>query len=497
MRYTITLLFFMLSGVLAMVLGQTGIYTEKDIKSQDLLISAKKEIILGNIEEAKKIYEEMLGEYEVPAAAFELSRIYLLDEDFQQAESYAERAFKADPSNEWYLTHYAELLSQNGNDLRAAELLSEYTVSYPAKDVIYLKASYFYLKAEDYKEAIKILDRLETSEGITEEIIQRKFEIYDVMEKPKNALKELEKLSEAYPGETKYLHNVAGYLRTMGKDKEANDIMERILEIDPNDETAILFKGSTGKNKEADYLRSLVPIIQDQRISLDKKVMELIPYLEEFAENNDTELGQGLLDISLKLDENYPNNAKVKSILGDIHFYRQEWSFASDAYQASIEQDKSVWSVWNQLFLALNINGDFDQLLNVSSEAIDLYPNQPMAYLYNGLALIEKNDLSEAEMTIMEGAMIGGNNPAIVSESNYLQSRISLKNKDYESALSQIKESLSFAELNPFYLEQLGDIHAATDNMDVAKEAWRQAIKSGGNKDRLNKKISGQQNLNN
>ncbi|WP_235297489.1 tetratricopeptide repeat protein [Portibacter marinus] len=489
-------IFLLVMGITSSI--SQGIYTESDIAAQDLLIAAKKEVLLGDLEEAVKIYKRLLEEHNEIAAAYELSRIYVKNDDFSTALTYAQRAYDAEPSNQWYLIQLTDLLSLNNNDEEAAKLYEKYTQEDPLNEYHYLQASYHYLKADQPKDAIKILDKLEENRGITEEIIQRKFEIYDVMGKEKDALKELEKLSEMYPSETRYLHNIAGYLRSMDKESDANKVMTRILEIDPDDETALLFSKSSGKNKDANYLRSLVPVIKDQRIDLDKKVIELIPYLQEFANTSEDELGQSLLDITLIMDEIYPKNAKVKSILGDIYFYSQKLENASEAYAASVDIDKSIWTVWSQLFLTLDLIQDFKTMREYSEKAIDVYPNQALAYYYNSVSYLEIGDLGEAQMSAAEARMVSGNNPAVTPEINLLESKIKFNEKDYDSSLELIKKAISGATAsNPRMLEHQGDVLWALDEQSAAKESWKMAIKAGGNPDRINKKISGEANLNN
>lgn len=494
----IKLTFIGLLIFLGLGLGHSqGIYSEDDISAQDLLISAKKQIILGNTDEAIEIYNKLLKEHSEPVAAYELSRIYFQKEDVENALLYSKKAYDSESDNKWYLVQYAELLSHNNNYKRAAEVFESYLSAEPNNEYYYMQASFQYLKAEMPKDAIKVLEKLEKNKGVSESVSQRKFEIYDVLGKEKEALSELKKLSAEHPDETRYLHNIAGYLRSMGKEGEANKVIKRILEIDPNDETAILIASSSGKNKDANYLRSLVPIIKDSRIDFDKKVVELIPYLEDFANNNDEELGQSLIDVTLIMDEYYPKNAKVKSILGDIFFYQKKWPEATENYKASIDIDKSIWPVWQQLFLSLNIDENYELLEEVSEDAIEVYPNQALAYLYNGLALLEIGNITEAEMSIQEAGMIAAGNPQILSEVAFLMSKVKLYTKAYEEALQFINESLNLEEMNPRFLEQLGDVKLEMNDAEGAKSAWKKALKAGGNPDKLKKKINGEASLNN
>lgn len=475
-----------------------GMYSESDIAAQDLLITAKKAVLLGDVDEATDIYKKLLEEYNENAAAYELSRIYVAQEDFDNAQNYAKRAYNSDKKNEWYLIHLTDVLAFGAYHKEAALLLDEYVKIDPGNEYFYLQASYQYLKAEEPKEAIRVLNDLEKNRGVTEQVVQRKFEIFDVMGKEKDALKELQKLHDLYPSEPRFLHNIAGYLRTMGREGEANKIMDKILRIDPDDETALLFVNSSGQNKDANYLRSLVPVMKDERIELDKKVMELIPYLQDFAEEQNEELGQSLIDITLILDEAYPNNAKVKSILGDVYFYKKDWVTAADYYAQSVDTEKSIWSVWSQLFMALNISKDYERMKKYSEEAVDVYPNQALAFYYNSLALLEVGDLSEAQYSASEAKMVSGNNPKILKEVYLLESKIKYAEKNFEEALTLVNKALDIRmEDNARHLEHLGDVHMALNDVNAAKAAWKNAIKAGGNPEILNKKIKGESDYNN
>jgi len=274
--------------------------------------------------------------------------------------------------------------------------------------------------------------------------------------------------------------------------------MEKVLTIDPDDETALLFVNASSKNKDANYLRSLVPVIKDDRIELDKKVIELIPYVQEYADAQNEELGQSLIDITNILDETYPNNAKVKSILGDLHFYKRDLKAAAKYYAQSVDSEKSTWTVWAQLFIALNITEDFETMEKYSEEAIDVYPNQSLAYYYNSLSLLESGNLVEAQSSAAEARMVSGNNPNVLPEIYLLESKIKYKQKKYEEALTLANKGVEISKQdNPRILDHLGDLYWITNEKASAKSAWKKAVKAGGNPERINKKISGEGAFNN
>ena len=245
-------------------------------------------------------------------------------------------------------------------------------------------------------------------------------------------------------------------------------------------------------------MRSLVPVMKDDRIELDKKIIELIPYVQDFANDQNAELGQSLIDITQFLDDTYPNNAKVKSILGDIYFYKKDFRQAADYYAQSVESEKSTWTVWSQLFIALNVSRDYERMKKYSEDAIDVYPNQALAYYYNSLALLELGDLSEAQFAASEARMVSGNNPNVLKEVYLLESKIKFAEKKYEESLALIKKGLEISNNDSArHLEHLGDVHKSLSDMNAAKAAWKQAIKAGGNPEQLNKKIKGESDFNN
>ena len=70
------------------------------------------------------------------------------------------------------------------------------------------------------------------------------------------ALKELEKLSNAFPLEIRYLHNLASYYTKLGKESKALEVYRRILKIDINDASAnmAITASNTGTRKWATVL---------------------------------------------------------------------------------------------------------------------------------------------------------------------------------------------------------------------------------------------------
>ena len=59
---------------------------------------------------------------------------------------------------------------------------------------------------------------------------------------------------------------------------------------------------------------------------------------------------------------------------------------------------------------------NFDQLLKISSEALDIFPNKAMVYYYNGIANKELKQFKDAQDAFEQGSLMVGKNLQLRSE---------------------------------------------------------------------------------
>ena len=105
---------------------KSSLSEKKDLALKHLLIKATTEKVLGNYEEAEKIYLECLKvDLKSAVTHFELSGIYLFKRAEEKAIEHAEKAVTYNPNNGWYKTNLAVIYQESNINEKAAVLNKE------------------------------------------------------------------------------------------------------------------------------------------------------------------------------------------------------------------------------------------------------------------------------------------------------------------------------------------------------------------------------------
>ena len=214
-------------------------YTEEEIAIQDKFVEAKKFTLIGRFEKAEEILKKLYNEdRKNPAVALELSKVYGYMEDPYNEFRFAKTALDNSEGNEFVKINYANICFDQEKYDDAIPALEELVMANKSSEEFTDKLATAYLEINNADGALKAYDNLESQIGVTENVSRRKFEIYEILGENKNALKELEQLSAAFPTEVRFKHNLAAFYLKMGKDDEALDVYRQILELDINDAKA-------------------------------------------------------------------------------------------------------------------------------------------------------------------------------------------------------------------------------------------------------------------
>jgi len=475
--------------------GEMVRYTEAQIAVQDKYVEAKKYVLIGRFEKAEEILSNLYKEDRNNAAiAMELSKVYsYLDDPYNQLK-YAEKSYQNASSNEYVVANYAKICMDQQKYDSAIEALTKLVKSAPKNEEYTDHLATAYLNIDDASSAIKAYNAIEANIGITENVSRRKYEIYEILGNDKDALNELIKLADTYPYQVRYMHNVASYYTKIGKAKKALEVYRKILAVDVNDPEAniAITTASTGEGDDNNYLRSLAPLIENKTIPVDRKVLELVPYVDQLNKKYDQELADALVMLSDKISLNHPSEAKAHALKGDILMASGNIKGAAKAYEKTISINDKIFSVWEGWMEALAKTEDHAKLKSVATDVLDLFPNKPSAYMHYGRAHTLSNDATEAIDLLQEGLMVSGKD--IYSKSNIQAElgRAYAAKKDYDKALEAIAQALDISQnQNALAFEIQGDIYKAKGDNGKAKESWKKAQKAGNQSKALTKKING------
>lgn len=468
-------------------------YTEDEIAIQDKFVEAKKFTLIGRFEKAEEILKKLYNDDRKNAAiAMELSKVYgYLDDPYNESK-YAKTAFENESGNEYVLINYANICMDQEKYEEAIPPLQQLVSKNKASEAYADKLATAYLQINKEKVALTTYSNLESQIGITENVSRRKFEIYEILGKNKMALVELEKLSLAFPNEIRYLHNLATFYVKLGKEDKAIDVYKKILEIDINDASAnmAITAASIGGGDDNNYLRSLTPIIENKAIPVDRKVLELVPYLDQLNTKYDQELADALIMLSDKITVIHPKEAKSHAVFGDILMAANRPKDAAKAYEKTLSITDNVYLVWEGLMESYTEIKEYQKLLKTATNALDLFPNKASAYMYYGRANTLTENYSEALDLLNEGILVSGKD--IYNKSNIYAElgRAFAGKKDFDASLNNITKALEIStNKNGLALEIYGDLLFQKGDSVGAIIQWKKAQKVGIRSESLLEKI--------
>ena len=382
-----------------------------------VFIDANKQRILGNYNKAESLYLQCLEINPNDAASmYELARIYRAQRKIEPAIQYAEKAATTDKENIYYQVLLSNIYKQNSQFEESIEVQKGIIEKYPDNYEYFYELAITYLFAGQYDEAIAIYNQLENKMGVTEEISIQKQKIYLLQEEPDKAIKELVKLTDAYPDNAKYYSMLAELYLAVGKDKQALNAYMKVLELDP-DNAYIHISLSDYYRKRDNKEQSLEHLklgFANPALDVDTKINILLAYytVSEFYEDLKDE-GFALSEI---LIQTHPDDPKAYSIHADLLFRDEQYEAAREEFRMVLAIDSSRYVIWEQLLFAEAELEDYDAMLNESNRAIDLFPNQPLPYLFSSVANFQKEKYEDAIDKLEKGKKFVIGNDALLAQ---------------------------------------------------------------------------------
>ncbi len=474
------------------LLAQVKQVTLKDVENQGVFIDAMRERLLGNYEKSIELFGKVLEKAPNNSVAYyELALIQVSLKDFEKAKKYIDRAISLDGTNQWYRILQAKIFSERGEYEAAAKVYTFLIKAEPDNEEYYFSKAYFLVKAGLIKKAINTYNKLEKRDGINEELSRKKHALYLSLGDFDKAGKELEKLANAYPKSTEYKHLLAEYYKKNGQGEKASKIYHDILTINPDDsraKLAIVGEDISGSQND-NTLEALVPIFQRADVDIDSKVVELLPVVNKISTTQDAKLTQSALHLADILREVHPDDAKAYALSGDLYYSAGDKTKSVEMYKKAVKLNSGVYTVWEQMLLTVKELEDYDQLLTLSEQALDVFPNQVVLNYLNGLAYAKTNNHQKAIKALSIAGKMSRKTPKLRYDIYALLANEYFVTKQFDKAKTAIDEALTLKPDSPVLLERYGDIFQALGDSANAKIYWQKALKNGGNKERLNGKL--------
>ena len=395
----------------------TGVSSEQDqIKFELYFLDGCKERMAGNMEKAENLFLTCLKlDPNSVAVKYELASIYRYNGLYDTAIKFAKECANADLKNEWYQLLYIECLHYKRQYAQAAEIYSRLIKNFPQRPEFYEGLAGEYMYAGNYEKSYKVFEELEKKFGQNEVFTLNKIKLLRQLKKNDDVEAEFKKLISQNPSEARYYTYLAEFYQENNQNDKAMDTYKEILKIDPRNPMVHLALADYYKaqNDKENFYKEVKIAFENPDLDVDTKLKILISYYQ-LSEGNPQFQTQAneLCDIMLKT---HPNAAESHSIYADFLYRDKKINEARNEYALAARLDNSRYPLWNQLMIVESELGMHDSLQAHSAECIELFPNQPLPYFFNGLSNISLKQYDKAIQSLNDGLeFVYNNNPLMI-----------------------------------------------------------------------------------
>ena len=352
-----------------------------------------KDDVEGAIENFEKALEFMPDD---AASMFELSEQYVKAGRVEEAFAMVKEAAKIDPENKWYQMRLARFYR---NFEQYAEFIAVYeplTEKYPEDIDLLSELIDVYMVSEEYDNALRKLDLLETQLGANPLITEQRLEIFKRQGKTKEVITTLQELIANNPENTRFYHMLAKVYMENKKEKEAAKLYEQIKTIDPNDpyiNISLLeyYEKKGDLNKAFD---ELIAAIRNKNLDYNTKANIYEYWFNKYQNNKD--IDQQAFLAGNAFIETYPDTKMGYLVLGSYYLNSKNYPSCSDMAQKALKLDPSNYAAWQNLVWCDVSMNENDSLMRHASQALQFYPTQPIFYWFTGSAYATAGQNEEA-----------------------------------------------------------------------------------------------------
>jgi tetratricopeptide (TPR) repeat protein len=279
-----------------------------------------------------------------------------------------------------------------------------------------MNGTFLYEKANQWNDALRLLNQLESKVGTNEELSLQKEQVYLRMGKIDLAANELEKLITANPSEIRYYGMLAELYEANNQTEKAMQAYDRLMKISPGDGRGYVAIAQFyfRKNDYPNFITNLEKALNSKELDATMKI-GMIGLLIQKASTDSTKLPDAL-HMSNLLVQNNSSDSRSYAIRGDVFIATHHIEEAMNDYKKSINIEPKEYAVWQQLFFTLSDLKKNDSLESYSSKAIELFPEQALSYYFNGFANSQLKNYTKAIKNLKRGIPMCGDNTALQSQ---------------------------------------------------------------------------------
>ncbi len=457
-RSFLLLCLLIVSGQFIHAQGVEGKLKEETTKyeqanSEYMLIEAAKFFLLEDYERALAFLDKALEvDQKNHAAYFKKAEIYLAQNKPEEGLEAIREAINLIRDNKYYYVLGAQLEKANKNMAGAASFYGMMVEQSTDFETYLVELATTFQATNQLGEAIDIF---ENQSNLTLDQSMKLVEMYVQDSKENKAVRLMETLLLQHPQDMDLKYQYANLLYTVGDTKKAIDALE--AEPVKTAQMRLLLSNLYAGNGQSDARYSLLlESFGDPEASLTDKTLLLGQLILESGDD----LPVNLLDsLQTSLEYQYPDEALA--IENGTYVYTR-LAEISDGDQKALYQTKAInrykqlkdlkpgdFKVWDQVLTYEYNSGDWETLSADAEEALSLYPNQAIFYVYLASAKIELEEPEEAEDLLSQAARMSRSNPLLTSQILGKQAEVAQMKGNISAAAGLYEQALKLEQVHP------------------------------------------------
>ncbi len=413
-------------------------------------IEGCKEKMSSNYNQAIAQFKECLKINSNSAAAnYELGYIYYSIQKMDLALKHAQKAAESDVKNIWYQSLYIKCLHaffKHETVLKVyKKMLSLDTLKKEYKEAIADE----YMHLSQYEAAYKTIDDLEKNYSVEESYIIKKIKALMKLRNIKETQLELNRLFKLYPTDENYFF-VASYYKDTGLIDSAINFSNKAQQILSKNATILLNLVDlyAVKKDTTKLFNQLKTVFTSSFVDAENKVSVYKTYVDSnVIKNNLNRIT--LLESIITM---HPKHFETYNLLSEAYFLNRNYEKAVKSSTTSISLNKNQYEIWAQIAMLYMELLNYNLVEKYTTDAMEVFPNQPFFYLYNGIALHYLKNYNAAIDILKIGFEKVISNKTILTSFHSELAELYNQTKEYHLSDKHFEELLQIDKDNPIYL---------------------------------------------
>ena len=331
-----------------------------------------------------------------------------------------------------------------------------------------------YFNMDKTGKALRILKSIERENGFSEKVTLYKASIYENQKKYDKARKEIEKVMVLFPEVAQFRIAAAELCLKSGMEEAAARYYHEVLEVDSTNIYALTNLADYYKDRK-EYKNSfkyLEKAFRSHQIDIRRKITTLYGYFSEayFMTNFKDEL-ENMVDIMV---ETHPGEMDVRLMASDFYIQVREYEKAYWQLKYYLGYENGNYPLQMQAVLLANAGSLNEELINMTGELLNTYPDSADIRFFRGIGLYEEEMYRELIQNFDSITLDELSTPEymsqarmLIAEAYYRMEEYPVSDSIFEMLIENEPENYTVLNNYSYYLAERGD------KLEAA-ESWSQ-----------------------